>query len=95
MEGCLIVSQSISKVCEQLIEIKDQFEENEDLVEAIFGKDNAEDLLIAIGMALAYTEGAITLNKVGESHLESSLEALKEISEEFEGDEIDEEDDDE
>ena len=56
MEGCLIVSQSISKVCKQLIEIKDQFEENEDLVEAIFGKDNAEDLLIAIGMALAYAQ---------------------------------------
>jgi hypothetical protein len=31
----LVVSQSITKVCEQLIEIKDQFEENEDLVEAI------------------------------------------------------------
>ena len=48
------MSQSITKVCEQLIEIKDQFEENEDLVEAVFGNDNAEDLLIAIGMAVAY-----------------------------------------
>lgn len=84
---------SISNVCQQLIEIKDQFEENEELLEAIVASDNAEDLLIAIGMALAFSEGAITLNKVGESHLESSLKALKEISEEF-GD-IDEEDDDE
>jgi len=87
------VSSSISNVCEQLIEIKDQFEENEELLEAIVASDNAEDLLIAIGMALAFSEGAITLNKIGESHLESSLKALKEISEEF-GD-IDEEDDDE
>lgn len=87
------MNSSISNVCQQLIEIKDQFEENEELLEAIVASDNAEDLLIAIGMALAFSEGAITLNKVGETHLESSLEALKEISEEF-GD-IDEEDDDE
>ena len=87
------MSSTVSKVCEQLIEIKDQFEENEDLVEAIFAKDNAEDLLIAIGMALAYIEGAITLNNIGESHLKTSLEELIQIAEEF-GD-IDEEDDDE
>ena len=67
------MSSSIAKVCEQLIEIKDQFEENEELVEAITGSDNAEDLLIAIGMAIAYSEGAITLNKEGESHLQTSL----------------------
>jgi len=89
----LVVSQSITKVCEQLIEIKDQFEENEDLVEAVFGNDNAEDLLIAIGMAVAYTEGAITLNNTGESHLKTALEELNQISEEFA--ETDEEDDDE
>ena len=89
------MSSAVSKVCEQLIEIKDQFEENEELLDAIVASDNAEDLLIAIGMALAFSEGAITLNKIGESHLESSLEALKKISNEFEDDEIDEEDDDE
>jgi uncharacterized protein YukE len=89
----LVVSQSITKVCEQLIEIKDQFEENEDLVEAIFGSDIAEDLLIAIGMAVAYTEGAITLNNTGESHLKTSLKELNQIAEEFA--ETDDEDDDE
>jgi pyruvate/2-oxoacid:ferredoxin oxidoreductase alpha subunit len=87
------MSSSIAKVCEQLIEIKDQFEENEELVEAITGSDNAEDLLIAIGMAIAYSEGAITLNKKGEGHLQTSLEELSQIAEEF--DDIDEEDDDE
>jgi hypothetical protein len=87
------VSQAITKVCEQLIEIKDQFEENEDLVEAVFGNDNAEDLLIAIGMAVAYTEGAITLNKIGENHLKTSLDQISQIAEEFV--DIDEEDDDE
>ena len=87
------MSQSITKVCKQLIEIKDQFEENEELVEAIFDNDNAEDLLIAIGMAVAYTEGAITLNNIGESHLKTSLDELNQIAEEFA--ETDEEDDDE
>jgi exonuclease VII small subunit len=78
-----------------LIEIKDQFEENEELFEAIVASDNAEDLLIAIGMALAFSEGAITLNKVGESHLQSSLEALKKILNDFEDEDNDEEDGDE
>ena len=87
------MSSSIAKVCEQLIEIKDQFEENEELVEAITGSDNAEDLLIAIGMAIAYNEVAITLNKKGENHLKISLEEIKKIAEEF--DNIDEEEDDE
>lgn len=87
------MSSSISKVCDQLIEIKDQFEENEELLEAITGSDNAEDLLIAIGMAIAYTEGAITLNKTGESHLKTSLEEINQIAEEL-GD-IDEENEDE
>lgn len=87
------MSSTISKVCEQLVAIKEQFEENEELVEAITGSDNAEDLLIAIGMAIAYTEGAITLNKTGESHLKTSLEEINQIAEEFSG--IDEEDEDE
>lgn len=87
------MSSSISKVCDQLVEIKDQFEENEELLEAITGSDNAEDLLIAIGMAIAYTEGAITVNKIGESHLKTSLEEINQIAEEFS--DIDEEDEDE
>jgi hypothetical protein len=87
------VSLSISTVCDQLIEIKDQFEENEELLEAITGSDNAEDLLVAIGMAIAYTEGAITLNKIGESHLKTSLEEINQIAEEFA--DIEEEDEDE
>jgi hypothetical protein len=89
----LVVSQSISRVCEQLVEISEQFEENEELVEAIVGNDNAEDLLVAIGMAIAFTEGAITLNKIGEKHLNTSLDQISQIIEEFA--DIDEEDDDE
>ena len=87
------MSQSISRVCEQLVEISEQFEENEELVEAIVGNDNAEDLLVAIGMAIAFTEGAITLNKIGENHLKVSLDQISQIAEEFA--ETDDEDDDE
>jgi hypothetical protein len=71
-----------------LIEIKDQFEENLELVDAVLASDNAEDLLIAIGMAIAYTEEAITLNETGESHIKVAAKQLTEIAEEFEdGDE--------
>jgi hypothetical protein len=93
-----MMSDAISKVCEQLVEIKDQFEENEELVEAITGRDNAEELLVAIGMAIAYTEGAITLSKKGESHLKVSLEELSRIAEEsddLDEDDLEEEDDEE
>jgi exonuclease VII small subunit len=78
------MSTALSNVCERLIEIKDQFEENEELVEAIVASDNAEDLWVAIGMAIAYSENAITLNKTGEAHLKSALKALNVIAEEFE-----------
>jgi hypothetical protein len=53
------MSASLSKACETLIEVKDQFDENQELVDAILASDHAEDLLIAIGMAIAYTEKAI------------------------------------
>ncbi len=82
------MSAALSKACETLIEIKDQFEENQELVDAILASDHAEDLLIAIGMAIAYTEEAITLNETGERHIKAAAKELIEIAEEFEdGDE--------
>jgi hypothetical protein len=44
-------------------------------------------------MAVAYTEGAITLNDTGESNLKTALEELNQIAEECA--ETDDEDDDE
>jgi hypothetical protein len=82
------MSAALSKACETLIEVKDQFDENQELVDAVLASDNAEDLLIAIGMAIAYTEKAITLNETGESHIKAAAKELTEIAEEFEdGDE--------
>ncbi len=82
------MNAALSNACEILIEIKDQFDENQELVDAILASDHAEDLLIAIGMAIAYTEEAITLNETGESHIKAAAKELIEIAEEFEdGDE--------
>lgn len=94
------MSSSISKVCDSLIEIYDQFEENEEIVDGISASDNSEDLFIAIGMAIAYVEGAISLNKKGETHLKKSLQEISQIVGEFDDtdeddDDMDEEDDDE
>jgi hypothetical protein len=71
----------ISRVCEDLIAIKDQFDDNGDLIDAILEDDKAEELLIALGMAIAYQVGAITLNKTGEKHLKLSLQELDHIME--------------
>jgi pyruvate/2-oxoacid:ferredoxin oxidoreductase alpha subunit len=87
------LSSSIPEICDQLIEIKDQLEDSEELVEAILGNDNAEDLLVALGMAAAFTEDAITLNKKGEAHLKASLKELKALSENLDEDDEDDEDD--
>jgi len=77
------MSKFDANTCKQLIEIRNQFVENADLVEAIFSREDVEDLLVALGMAVAYSEGAITLNTTGEKHLMSSLEKLNEITEDF------------
>ena len=78
-----VMSKFDANSCKRLIEIKDQLEENADLVEAIISRDDVEDLLVALGMAAAYSEGVITLNKTGEQHLMSSLVELLQIYEEF------------
>ena len=87
------MSSSISDVCDELIEIKDQLEDNEELLEAILGSDNAEDLLVALGMAAAFVEEAITLNKKGEAHLKASLKELQGLSENIDEDDEEDEDD--
>lgn len=85
------MSAALSQACDALIETKNQFEENQELVDAILAGDNAEDLLIAIGMAIAYTEGAITLNQIGERHITSAAAELIEIAQEYGVDEEDDE----
>jgi hypothetical protein len=79
------MSSSILEICERLSEIKDQFEETEEIVEAISARENAEDLFVAISMAIAYLEGAITLDETGESYLQTSIREIERILEKIEG----------
>ena len=87
------MSSSISEICDQLVEIKDQLEDSEELVEAILDSENAEDLLVALAMAAAFAEDAVTLNKKGEAHLKTSLKELEELSQNIDEDDEDDEDD--
>ena len=78
------MSSSILEICERLIEIRNQFEENEEIVEAMSARENAESLFIAISMAIAYIEGAISLNNTGENHLRTSIQEIEQILKEIE-----------
>ena len=71
----------IPRVCADLIAISDQFDTNGDLTDSILENDKAEDLLVALGMAIAYNEGVITLNKTGEKNLRFALQELNQIIE--------------
>jgi pyruvate/2-oxoacid:ferredoxin oxidoreductase alpha subunit len=71
-------------VVERLIEISNKFEDNSDLLDAVIEHDDGEDLLVAIGMAQAYSNEVITLNDKGKKHLKKSLEVLEEIMQDFE-----------
>ena len=47
-------------------------------------RENAESLFIAISMAIAYIEGAISLNNTGENHLRTSIQEIEQILKEIE-----------
>lgn len=82
------MSSSIEDVTESLIGIKDQFLENEEILQAVLEHDDSEELLIALGMADALYAGVITLNKTGEKRLKSTLKELEQLLGDFEdGDE--------
>ncbi len=82
------MSSSIEDVVETLIGIKDQFLENDEILQAVLEHDDSEELLIALGMADALSAGVITLNKTGEKRLKSTLKELEQLLEDFEdGDE--------
>ena len=82
------MSSSIEDIVETLIGIKDQFLENDEILQAVLEHDDSEELLIALGMADALSAGVITLNKTGEKRLKSTLKELEQLLEDFEdGDE--------
>lgn len=82
------MSSSIEDVVDTLIGFKDQFLENDEILQAVLEHDDSEELLIALGMADALSAGVITLNKTGEKRLKSTLKELEQLLGDFEnGDE--------
>jgi molybdopterin-guanine dinucleotide biosynthesis protein A len=73
-----------TEVVERLIEVSIHMDVNSDFLDAVIEHDDGEDLLVAIGMAQAFSDEVITLNGKGEKHLKNSLETLEEIMQDFE-----------
>jgi molybdopterin-guanine dinucleotide biosynthesis protein A len=82
-----VVNLKTTEVVERLIEVSKKFEYNPDLLDVVIEHDDGEDLLVAIGMAQAFSNKAITLNDHGEKHLKKSLKTLEEIMQDFEDEE--------
>jgi molybdopterin-guanine dinucleotide biosynthesis protein A len=82
-----VVNLKTTEVVERLIEVSKKFEYNPDLLDIVIEHDDGEDLLVAIGMAQAFSNKVITLNDKGEKHLKKSLETLEEIMQDFEDEE--------
>ena len=70
---------SIAEVVHELNILNREFADNTQLTDAILEHEDAESMLIAVGMAVAHNEGAITVNTHGERHLRSALTALSQI----------------
>ena len=70
---------SIAEVVHELNILNQEFADNTQLTDAILEHKDAESILIAVGMAVAHKEGAITIDTQGESHLRTALAALSQI----------------
>ena len=70
------MSEEIMVVCKRIRESIDSFIEDPELIE---DHDDAEDLLVVLGMADAYVLGAISLTKKAEAHIRSSEKVLTDL----------------
>ena len=77
------MSRDIQELCQRLGEISLEFAENEEAIEVLLARENAEDLLIAVALADAFVRGAVTLSEKAEEHLRLSEEELSGIIQEF------------
>jgi pyruvate/2-oxoacid:ferredoxin oxidoreductase alpha subunit len=89
------MSEGIKITAQKLKDLTDSIQGNDDALDAFQSAENAEELLIAMGMADAFLNGAITLNQEGEKFLRDSLLKVEELVADFEedGDDEDEEED--
>ena len=81
------MSEDIKVTAQKLKDLASTLSENSDAMEALQESENAEDLLIGMGMAEAFLAGAITLNQIGEKHIQDSLLEISDLLSEYSDDE--------
>jgi hypothetical protein len=59
-------------------------------MDALQEAENAEEILIAMGMADAFLAGAISLNQIGEKHIRDSLLEISDLLSEYSDDDDEE-----
>ena len=85
------MTETIEIAAQQLLELSGQLSENDSAVEALTEREDAEELLIGMGMADAYLQGAITINPTGEKHIRTTLVEVQALFEGLDDDEADDE----
>ena len=88
------MAEDIKVIAERVRALTFKFEDTDDATEGLQEAENGEDLLIAMGMADAFLQGAITLTEDGETRLRDAVALLTEFLNEF-SDEEDEDEDEE
>ena len=84
------MSDELRSLCGALNALSSQFEENEDAFEELKSRDNAEELLIAMGMADAFLENLITISNEGVEKIRAAKEDLESLLEDFQDEENEE-----
>ena len=84
------MSEDIKVTAQKLKDLTSALSENSDAMDALQEAENAEELLIAMGMADAFLAGAITLNQIGAKHIQDSLLEISDLLSEYSDDDDEE-----
>ena len=84
------MSEELRSLCGALNALSSQFEDNEAAFEELKSRDNAEELLIAMGMADAFLENLITISNEGVEKIRAAKEDLESLLEDFQDEENEE-----
>ena len=85
------MSETIEIVAQRLRDYGNSLDENEGVAEELISREDAEELLIGMGMADAYLHGAITIYPTGEKHIRNTLVEVQTLFEGLDDDEADDE----
>jgi len=88
------MSDDIQTVCRRMAELSGEFADNSDATDELIARDNAEDLLVALALSIAFVQDAVTLGTKAEAHIRESegelmviLQEMGDLEEEEEGEE--------